>query len=94
VQFHYNNVCVIDEMQMITDAQCGFLWTVAVLSVCVELHLCSEEAVVPLIGVDAGGQATNQGLSVADSSGCGRDQNKKNGLIPNKNGSNMKSTDM
>jgi len=48
--FHYYGVCVIDEIQMIADPQRGFSWTAAVLGVCAEeVHLCGEEAAVPLI---------------------------------------------
>ena len=44
------SVCVIDEIQMISDPQRGSSWTSAVLGVCAdELHLCGEEAAVPLI---------------------------------------------
>ena len=48
--FKHWNVCVIDEIQMIADPQRGPSWTAAVLGVCAdELHLCGEEAAVPLI---------------------------------------------
>ena len=48
--FKYWSVCVIDEIQMIADPQRGAAWTAAVLGVCAdELHLCGEEAAVPLI---------------------------------------------
>ena len=48
--FKHWSVCVIDEIQMIADPQRGSSWTAAVLGVCAdELHLCGEEAAVPLI---------------------------------------------
>ncbi|KAF8589700.1 P-loop containing nucleoside triphosphate hydrolase protein [Ramaria rubella] len=48
--FKHWSVCVIDEIQMIADSQRGYSWTAAVLGVCAdEVHLCGEEAAVPLI---------------------------------------------
>ncbi|KAI5957543.1 SUV3 [Candida theae] len=44
------DLCVIDEIQMIGDAQRGSVWTNAVLGVLAnEIHLCGEESAVPLI---------------------------------------------
>ncbi|ETS65378.1 hypothetical protein PaG_00112 [Moesziomyces aphidis] len=44
------DVGVIDEIQMIGDAQRGFAWTAAVLGLpAKELHLCGEASVIPLI---------------------------------------------
>lgn len=44
------DVAVIDEIQMIADAQRGFGWTNAVLGICAkEVHLCGEETAVPLV---------------------------------------------
>src|SRR5262249_53138150 len=44
------DVGVIDEIQMIADPERGGAWTNAVLGLCVkELHLCGEEAAVPII---------------------------------------------
>ena len=44
------DVAVIDEIQMISDPQRGFAWTAALLGLrATEIHLCGEEAAVPLI---------------------------------------------
>jgi ATP-dependent RNA helicase SUPV3L1/SUV3 len=44
------DVAVIDEIQMIGDQQRGFAWTAALLGLrAKEIHLCGEEAAVPLI---------------------------------------------
>ncbi|PWN87089.1 P-loop containing nucleoside triphosphate hydrolase protein [Acaromyces ingoldii] len=44
------DVAVIDEIQMIGDAQRGSAWTAAVLGIPArELHLCGESSVVPLL---------------------------------------------
>lgn len=44
------NVAVIDEIQMIGDADRGWAWTQALLGVkATEVHLCGEERTVPLI---------------------------------------------
>lgn len=44
------DVGVIDEIQMIGDAQRGYAWTNAVLGLAAkELHLCGEASVIPLI---------------------------------------------
>ncbi|KAF8528165.1 P-loop containing nucleoside triphosphate hydrolase protein [Hysterangium stoloniferum] len=48
--FQHHHVVVIDEIQMIADPSRGGAWTAAVLGVCAdEIHLCGEEAAVPLI---------------------------------------------
>lgn len=44
------DVAVIDEIQMISDAERGGAWTSAVLGInASEVHLCGEEAAVPLV---------------------------------------------
>ena len=44
------DVAVIDEIQMIGDGQRGFAWTIALIGLCAkEVHLCGEEAAVPLV---------------------------------------------
>lgn len=44
------DVGVIDEIQMIADPQRGYAWTAALLGLkAKEIHLCGEEAAVPLI---------------------------------------------
>lgn len=44
------DVAVIDEIQMMADPQRGFGWTTALLGLkAKELHLCGEEAAVPLV---------------------------------------------
>lgn len=44
------NVAVIDEIQLIGDAQRGGAWTDAVLGLCAdEIHLCGEESAVPIV---------------------------------------------
>jgi hypothetical protein len=44
------DVAVIDEIQMIGNPDRGFAWTTALLGLCAkEVHLCGEEATVPLI---------------------------------------------
>ena len=44
------DIAVIDEIQMIADQQRGFAWTAALLGLrCKEIHVCGEEATVPLI---------------------------------------------
>ncbi|KAH8100306.1 P-loop containing nucleoside triphosphate hydrolase protein [Cristinia sonorae] len=44
------DVMVIDEIQMLADPERGGAWTVAVVGAnCRELHLCGEEAAVPLV---------------------------------------------
>lgn len=44
------DLCIIDEIQMISDPQRGNAWTNAVLGVqAKEIHLCGEESAVPLI---------------------------------------------
>ncbi|KIJ31831.1 hypothetical protein M422DRAFT_185414, partial [Sphaerobolus stellatus SS14] len=48
--FKHHEVVVIDEIQMIADAHRGGAWTAAVLGARTdELHLCGEEAAVPLV---------------------------------------------
>ncbi|SJX65053.1 related to SUV3-ATP-dependent RNA helicase, mitochondrial [Sporisorium reilianum f. sp. reilianum] len=47
---HAVDVGVVDEIQMIGDAQRGYAWTNAVLGLpAKELHLCGEASVIPLI---------------------------------------------
>jgi ATP-dependent RNA helicase SUPV3L1/SUV3 len=44
------DVAVIDEIQMLADPQRGYAWTAALLGLkAKEIHLCGEEAAVPLI---------------------------------------------
>lgn len=44
------DVAVVDEIQMIADPERGSAWTMAVLGIAAkELHLCGEEAAVPVI---------------------------------------------
>lgn len=44
------DVAVIDEIQMLSDPQRGFAWTAALLGLkAKEIHLCGEEAAVPLV---------------------------------------------
>ena len=44
------DIAVIDEIQMISDPQRGYAWTNALLGLkAKEIHLCGEEAAVPLI---------------------------------------------
>jgi len=44
------DVAVIDEIQMIANPQRGYAWTAALLGLrAAEIHLCGEEAAVPLI---------------------------------------------
>jgi len=44
------DVAVIDEIQMIADRQRGYAWTAALVGLrCKEIHVCGEEASVPLI---------------------------------------------
>jgi len=44
------DVAVIDEIQMIADPQRGYAWTAALLGLrAKEIHLCGEEAAVPLV---------------------------------------------
>jgi hypothetical protein len=44
------DVAVIDEIQMLSDSQRGFAWTAALLGLkAKEIHLCGEEAAVPLV---------------------------------------------
>jgi hypothetical protein len=44
------DVAVIDEIQMIADPQRGYAWTTALLGLkAKEIHLCGEEAAVPLV---------------------------------------------
>ncbi|TFY81585.1 hypothetical protein EWM64_g2426 [Hericium alpestre] len=44
------DVLVVDEIQMLDDSERGFAWTSAVLGAAAhELHLCGEEAAVPLV---------------------------------------------
>lgn len=44
------DIAVIDEIQMLADQQRGFAWTSALLGLrAKELHLCGEEAAVPLV---------------------------------------------
>lgn len=46
----YYDVAVIDEIQMLGDAERGQAWTSAVLGLTAkELHLCGEETVVPVV---------------------------------------------
>lgn len=44
------DVAVIDEIQLIADRQRGGAWTDAIFGLCAkEIHLCGEEAAIPLI---------------------------------------------
>jgi ATP-dependent RNA helicase SUPV3L1/SUV3 len=44
------DVAVLDEIQMLADPQRGFAWTSALLGLkAKEIHLCGEEAAVPLV---------------------------------------------
>ena len=44
------DVAVVDEIQMIGDKQRGYAWSAALLGLrCKEIHLCGEEAAVPLV---------------------------------------------
>ncbi|CAH2353056.1 ATP-dependent RNA helicase Suv3p, mitochondrial [[Candida] railenensis] len=44
------DICIIDEIQMISDKQRGEAWTAALLGVqAKEIHLCGEESAIPLI---------------------------------------------
>ena len=43
-------VAVIDEMQMIADAERGYFWTRAVLGLCAdEIHVCGDESMIDMI---------------------------------------------
>ncbi|KAF9265406.1 P-loop containing nucleoside triphosphate hydrolase protein [Marasmius fiardii PR-910] len=45
-----HDVAVIDEIQMIADAQRGYAWTEALLSIqAKEVHLCGEDTAVPIV---------------------------------------------
>ncbi|KAG7447258.1 P-loop containing nucleoside triphosphate hydrolase protein [Guyanagaster necrorhizus] len=57
------DVAVVDEIQMIGDAERGFAWTEAVLGLNArEIHLCGEETAVPII--EAMVKETNDDLVV------------------------------
>lgn len=44
------DICIIDEIQMISDKQRGEAWTAALLGVqAKEIHLCGEELAIPLV---------------------------------------------
>ena len=46
----YHDVAVIDEIQMLADPERGGAWTSALLGISAkEVHLCGEEAAVPLV---------------------------------------------
>ncbi|CDO93807.1 unnamed protein product [Kluyveromyces dobzhanskii CBS 2104] len=44
------DICVLDEVQMVSDKERGWAWTNAILGVrAAEIHLCGEESVLPLM---------------------------------------------